>query len=118
MIPVNELTDDGIPFDDGSTLEWPDCDGTIRRLDPSGGCEEERRPGDEGYDEWRDLFLIDEVEVVYTARFRTKLMLPRGRYDLHQEIAAVEPPEDDCSQLVEGSVKVETVERNGRRIAP
>jgi hypothetical protein len=118
MMSLNELTDDGIPFDDGSTLEWPDCDGTIRRLDPSGGCDEERRPGDEGYDEWRDLFVIDEVEVIYTAKFRTKLMLPRGRYDLRQELAIIEPPEDDCSQAIEGSVTIESAECNGRVIAP
>ena len=43
-------------LNDGGCIECPDDDGTIRRRDQYGNCEEIRRIGDEGYNEWLDLF--------------------------------------------------------------
>ena len=34
----------------------PDSDGTIRRRDVHGNCEEIRRPGDQDHNDWLDLF--------------------------------------------------------------
>ena len=54
---TSNFTDDGIELDDGSILDIPDPDdGEIRRTDENGFAEEVRKPGDEGYREWYDLF--------------------------------------------------------------
>ena len=48
---------------DGSLLEIPDVDlsGTIRLRDRFGKVEDERRIGDSGWQEWRDLFPSDKL---------------------------------------------------------
>jgi len=43
-------------FSDGSYLEYPDDDGSIRRRDKDGNCEDVRRPGDDDWDEWAQIF--------------------------------------------------------------
>ncbi len=61
--PTTEANDgilfdvDEIELDDGGCIERPDDDdGTMRRLDQHGNCEEVRRPADPNYAEWRRLF--------------------------------------------------------------
>lgn len=110
---LNVLTDEGIVFDDGTHLAWPECDGTVRRYDRFGRLLEERRPGDEGQAEWLSLFPVDLVEVEFTATFRKTLRLPRERYQLDAELANVAPPEDDCTERV-GEITLHSVRRNGR----
>ena len=113
-----ELTDRGIELDDGTVITWPECDGTIRRLDAHGDCRESRAPGDAGYEEWLGLLPVDAVEVEFTATFRRTLHLPKGRYDLRHELAEVRPPEDECSRYVGGTLRLTRVARNGRELPP
>ncbi len=53
---VNGLSSDGYELACGGVIEFPDNDRVIRRLNQNNTCEETRRPGDEGYDEWDRLF--------------------------------------------------------------
>jgi len=41
---------------DGGVIQYPDSEGTIRRLDQYGNVEEVREPTDEFYREWKSLF--------------------------------------------------------------
>ena len=57
------FSDVGVELSDGGYIAFPevDCEGTIRRRDSNGNCEEVRRVGDTDYDEWRDLFPDDQL---------------------------------------------------------
>jgi hypothetical protein len=113
---VSELTDEGIVLDDGGLLTWPDCQGLIRRLNPYRDCVEHRIPGDDGYDDWFGLFPVDVIEVEYTVGFRHQLRLARGRYHLRHELGELTPPEGPCTAAMAGTLRVQTVMKNGREL--
>ena len=55
------FSDVGAELGDGGYIAFPDSDGDIRRYDSHGNCEDVKNPGDDGYEEWRDLFADDAL---------------------------------------------------------
>lgn len=51
-----------IELSDGGCIEVPDDNGDIRRRDSHGNCEEIRSIGDDDWQEWADLFQLNEKD--------------------------------------------------------
>jgi hypothetical protein len=60
-VAESKYSDMGIELGDGGYIAFPDSDGDIRRYDSQGHCEDIKNPGDDGYEEWRDLFADDAL---------------------------------------------------------
>lgn len=58
---LSPYSDEGLEFDDGSVLQWPDEDGTIRLIDGFGNTVEVWHEGDDGWNEQRDRFPDDAL---------------------------------------------------------
>jgi len=110
------LTDRGLLLDDGGFIGWPDCDGTLHRFDKFGRPIETIAPGDDEHEHWFKLFPHDVVEIDYAVVYRATLRLPRGRYQLQNELANVTPLEDACHKVL-GSPTVRQVKRNGQLLS-
>jgi len=56
MAAFNKLSTEGFELSDGGVIEHPDPDGTMRRRDVHGNCEEVRSIEDVGWQEWAEVF--------------------------------------------------------------
>jgi hypothetical protein len=98
-----------IELSDGGCLEFPEDDGTIRRRDVHGNCEEVRRPGDDGWQEWADMFPdYKEYTVYFEVRFKTKVRCKVE--DLADRITDINIPEDDETEYVEDTIDLFSIE--------
>jgi len=49
-----------LELSDGGVIEVPDEEGVIRRRDKDGNCEEVRYMGDDDWNDWADMFNLNE----------------------------------------------------------
>jgi hypothetical protein len=55
-----------IELSDGGCIEVPEDDGTIRRRDEHGNCEEIRNLGEDNWEDWANLFNLTSDDFDFT----------------------------------------------------